>query len=143
MCNAVRFQIGDDIYTMNTSHPRPALPVLMADESVKMFPWGRHSQQPGKLPLGFVARRDAVLGGKWDKWFPKRVLIPFQAFMIVDFEQRQKWYENAMKSYLVGLVAKDGNEKRVYVVIDSPDIATQPYHETEPLTTHRTLRKQA
>lgn len=140
MCNAVRFTFENHSYTINIRHPRPALPVLMADKRVEMFPWGRHTEQPGKLPYGFTIKRDSIRAGKWDYWFPKRALIPFDAFMMIDFEQRDKWYENAMKSHLVGLIAKEGNERRVYIVMDGPDVATEPYHELMPLTSSLSYR---
>ena len=136
MCQAVTFQFNGEQYTIDISHPRPALPVLMPDQSSKMFPWGRHSNQPGTLPFGFTAKRDAVLAGRWDKWFPRRVLIPNDAYMLLNFEGKPKWYPNAMKTHLVGLMAKnpETNERRVYVVVQEPDIVLADYHDISPVS---------
>ena len=49
-----------------------------------------------------------------------------------DFEGRNRWYDLLPSSCIQGLVAKDGNETRVYVVTVDPDISEKDYHDRAP-----------
>lgn len=134
MCDAVRFQLGQEILSVNFTQPAARLPVRMRDGSVRLFPWGRRSKQPGKLPLGGHASLDAIHSGAWDRFFPKPVKIPHLAFMEKDFENRSNWYDNGMPTarFIQGLLAREGAEVRVYIVVLKPGAEVSYYHETWP-----------
>lgn len=134
MCEAVRYLFGEDLMSVAFSSSGAKLPVLLKDGSIRLLPWGRRSSQKGNLPLGGCASLDSIYAGKWDKYFPQSVKIPYTAFMQRDFEGRAKWYENLVTkiNFIQGLVAKEGNEKRIYIVMTEPDIDVTEFHDRWP-----------
>ena len=108
-------------------NPAATLPVRCRGGSVVLLPWGRRQSQQGKLPLGGWARLDSIYAGRWDRWFPKPVMLPIQSFMEQDHEGRAHWFDIVSGSYIQGLVAREGHEQRVYVVTIVPEAEDAMY----------------
>ena len=70
MCGGVYYTHKNRDIRLYFPNPRAMLPVRMKDGEVCLLPWGRRSDQPGKLPRGGGARLAAVYSGSWDRWFP-------------------------------------------------------------------------
>ena len=85
------------------------------------MPWGRRKEQAGTLPLGGWARLDSIYGGRWDRFFPRPVLVPVQQFMEKDHAGASHWYDLSKGQYIRGLVARYQNERRLYVVTIEPE----------------------
>ena len=103
-------------------NPKAMLPVRRKDDSAILLPWGRRQEQGGKLPLGGWARLESIHSGRWDKWFPVPVKLPVKSFMEKDIEGNSHWFDLTRGKYLQGLVARAGNEQRVYVVTVVPEM---------------------
>lgn len=132
MCGGAYFQHGDETRRMFFPNPNAVLPVLKKDGSQILMPWGRRQDQPGKLPMGGWARLESVYGGIWDKYFAKPVKIPVLAFMEKDLEGRSHWYDLQKGQYIQGLIARDGNERRLYVVTIEPEPEDMQIHSRWP-----------
>ncbi len=129
MCEGVYFQHDDDILRVYFPNPKARLPVQKKDGSNILLPWGRRQQQSGNLPLGGWAKLDAIYAGKWDKYFPKPIKLPVLSFMEKDIEGQAHWYDLGKGQFLQGLLAKDNNELRVYVVTIEPEVEDASIHE--------------
>jgi len=129
MCGGVYFRHGEDILRMYFPNPKAVLPILKKDGDVILMPWGRRQSQTGSLPMGGWARLDSIYGGRWDKYFPKPVKIPALSFMEKDFEGQPHWYDLNKGQYIQGLLAKDNNELRIYVVTIEPEVEDSSIHE--------------
>lgn len=132
MCGGAHFQYGDDYMRMYFPNPKAMLPVLKKDGSIELLPWGRRQTQDGKLPITGWAKIESIYGGRWERYFPKPVKIPVLAFMEKDFEGNSHWYDLQKGQYLQGLVAKEGSERRVYVVTLEPEPEDAQIHSRWP-----------
>lgn len=132
MCGGVHYQFGDEYRRMYFPNPKASLPVLKKDGEVILLPWGRRKKQPGKLPLTGWAKLESIYGGVWDRYFPTPVKIPALSFMEKDFEGASHWYDLQKGQFIQGLVAKDGNECRVYVVTLEPEPEDAQIHSRWP-----------
>lgn len=132
MCEGVRYRSGPDILTSLFKHQRPRLPVKLKEGGYRQLPWGRRNGEPGALPFGGWAKLDAIHGGYWDRFFPIPVKIPCEYYMLLDHEGREKWYLNAMKRSIQGLLAREGHERRVYIVTVEPAIEEIDFHPHSP-----------
>jgi hypothetical protein len=116
MCGGVYFEYQGNVLRQYFPNPKAVLPVQKKDGSLILLPWGRRQSQMGNLPMGGWARLDSIYGGRWDKFFPKPLKIPVLSFMEKDFEGHPHWYDLNKGQYLQGLLARDNNELRIYVV---------------------------
>lgn len=122
MCDGVYYSLGETDTRYFFPNPSATLPVRQSDGRIVLIPWGRRRQQAGTLPLGGCARREAIHAGRWDRYFPKPVRIGVKAFMLKDYEGHSHWYDLTKGQYLHGLLAREGNEQRVYVVTIEPEM---------------------
>lgn len=134
MCEAVRYFLEGELLSVTYSQASAKLPVLLRDGTITLLPWGRRKTQGGLLPVGGVIHIDVIYSGRWDKYFPKPIKIPYTAYMLRDFEGRLKWYENLVPktNFIQGLLAKEGNERRVYIVTREPTIDIADFHDRMP-----------
>jgi hypothetical protein len=116
MCGGVYFEYQGNVLRQYFPNPKAVLPVQKKEGSIILLPWGRRQSQAGNLPMGGWARLDSIYGGRWDKFFPKPLKIPVLSFMEKDFEGNPHWYDLNKGQYLQGLLARDNNEQRIYVV---------------------------
>lgn len=132
MCGAVEFAHHGQILKSYFPNPKAMLPVLKRDGTIELLGWGRRQKQPGKLPLGGWARLDSIYAGRWQAFKPTPVKIPALRFMEKDFSRRSHWYQLVEAEYIQGLVARDGNEMRIYVVtVDAEDVDRE-FHDRVP-----------
>lgn len=121
MCGGVYYCYKDRETRVFFPNPKATLPVRTRDGEIQLLPWGRRQHQVGKLPLGGWARLDSIYGGRWDRWFPRAVKLPIHSFMEKDIENKSHWYELTKGQWIQGLVARDNQEQRVYVVTIEPE----------------------
>lgn len=131
MCGGVYFSFEGEELRIYFPNPKAVLPVLRKDGSVALMPWGRRKEQAGLLPLGGWARLDSIHSGRWDRWFPVPVKLPIKSFMEKDIEGSTRWYDLTKGKYVQGLIAREGNEQRVYVVTVEPEMSNAE-HERWP-----------
>lgn len=132
MCGGVHFSYGNEYMRVYFPNPQSRLPVLMSDGSVTLFPWGRRHGQTGQLPITGWARLDSIYSGKWERYFPKPVKIPALSFMEKDYEGNSHWYDMQKGQFIQGLIARLGNEHRVYVVTIEPEPEDAMIHDRWP-----------
>jgi hypothetical protein len=132
MCGAAYFEHKGEVLRQYFPNPKAVLPVLKSDGGIILMPWGRRQQQVGNLPLGGWARLDSIYGGRWDKYFPKPIKMPVLSFMEKDFEGQSHWYDLNKGQFIQGLLARNNNEKRIYVVTIEPEIEDAQIHNRWP-----------
>lgn len=141
MCGGAYFQCGDEFMRMYFPNPKAMLPVLKKDGSIELLPWGRRQKQSGNLPVTGWAKIESIYGGVWERYFPQPVKIPVLSFMEKDFEGNSHWYDLQKGQYIQGLVAKNGNERRVYVVTLEPEPEDAQVHSRWPRVVQNGERK--
>lgn len=132
MCGGVYFKHGDAVLRVFFPNPRAELPILMQGGNIQLLAWGRRQKQPGQLPATGWARLDAIYAGRWDKFFPIPVKIPVLSFMEKDLEGQSHWYDMQKGQFIQGLIARNNNERRVYVVIIEPELEDAQIHSRWP-----------
>ncbi|KHF25845.1 hypothetical protein BOW35_05910 [Solemya velum gill symbiont] len=132
MCGGVTFNHSGQDYRVFFPNPNAVLPVRMKNGSHLLLPWGRRREQSGSLPVGGWARLDSVYSGVWDKYFPTPVKIDVSSFMEKDYEGKSRWFDLLPGKYIQGLVAKNRNEQRIYVVTMEPDSTMAEFHDRMP-----------
>jgi DNA polymerase-4 len=100
--------------------PRARLPVRRRGGGLLLLPWGRRPRQRGALPDGGWARLESIRAGEWDRWFPRPVKLLLQRFAERDHLGEVRWYEVTRGHWVQGLLAREGEERRVYVVTLAP-----------------------
>jgi len=123
MCGGVYYIINDQDIRVSFPNPKARLPVITRGGGTGLLAWGRRQEQAGQLPLGGWARLDSIYAGRWDRWFPVPVKVPVRSFMEKDLEGHSRWYELTHGQWIQGLVARDGHERRIYVVTVEPELA--------------------
>jgi hypothetical protein len=132
MCGGVYFEYKGEVLRQYFPNPKAVLPVLKSDGGIILMPWGRRQQQVGNLPLGGWARLDSIYGGRWDKYFPNPIKMPVLSFMEKDFEGQSHWYDLNKGQFIQGLLARNNNEQRIYVVTIEPEIEDAQIHNRWP-----------
>ncbi len=132
MCDGVYFEYQGNILRMYFPNSKAMLPVQKKDGSLILMPWGRRQKQSGLLPMGGWARLDSIYSGRWDKYFPKPLKIPALSFMEKDFEGQSHWYDLNKGQYLQGLLARENNEQRIYIVTIEPELEDANIHSRWP-----------
>lgn len=122
MPEAVTFRYQDKVHTVYFSRARALLPVKLSNGEIRLVTWGRRQQEEGEMPLGGWARLTSIHEGKWSHYLPKPVRLPIEKFMKTDFEGRTHWYEITKGQWIQGLLAREGEEYRVYIVTIIPEI---------------------
>lgn len=131
MCGGVYYTYEGREIRVYFPNPEARLPVLGRQGAVRLLPWGRRREQPGRLPPGGWARLDSIHEGRWARWSPVPVKLPVSRFMEKDVEGTSHWFDLAPGQWIQGLVACDGNEQRVYVVTVVPE-HEQAVHDRWP-----------
>lgn len=122
MPEGVMYQHQNQTHTVYFANPKALLPVRLANSQIKLLPWGRRTTQQGELPLGGWANLQTIYKGRWDIYIPKPVRIPLIKFMEKDFEGNTHWYDVTGGHWIQGLVAREQNEIRVYIVTITPEL---------------------
>ena len=122
MCGGVYYTHNGQDIRVYFPNPKAMLPVRTKHGAIQLLPWGRRSEQAGRLPRGGWARLDSIYSGRWERWFPVPVKIPVKSFMEKDIESHSHWYDLTKGKWLQGLVARDQYEQRVYVVTIEPEM---------------------
>lgn len=122
MCGGVYYSINGQDVRVYFPNPKATLPVKKRSGEIDLLPWGRRKEQGGILPLGGWARLDSIYAGRWDKWFPVSVKIPVKSFMEKDVEGHSHWFDLTKGQWIQGLVARTGQEQRIYVVTVVPEM---------------------
>ena len=117
MCGGALYHHQQERHKVYFPNPYAALPVITRDQQQVLMPWGRRESQPGQLPLGGWARLDSIQAGKWEKYHPVPVKIPLLQFMEKSQHTGEScWYTLEAGTFVQGLMARSGNEQRLYVV---------------------------
>ncbi len=122
MCGGVYYTCQGQDIRVYFPNPKAMLPVRKRSGENELLPWGRRKVQSGKLPLGGWARLDAIYAGRWDYWRPVPVKLMVKSFMEKDIENNSHWYDLVSGQWIQGLVARDGYERRIYVVTVEPEM---------------------
>jgi len=122
MCGGVFYVHKGEEYRYYFPNPKAVLPVKKKDGEVILLPWGRRKKQVGQLPNGGWARLDSIYAGRWERFSPISVKIPVSQFMEKDIEGTSHWFDVTKGKWIQGLVARAGQEQRVYVVTVEPEM---------------------
>lgn len=129
MCGGIEYQ-GNKVFFPN---PEARLPVRTKDGGVTWVPWGQRNLG-GKItfPNGGWARLESIAQGKWKQWHPKPVQIICDRFMEKDEEKQSHWFEMEAHMVIQGLIARRGEDFRVYVVTEPPPPQYEWIHDRYP-----------
>ncbi len=125
MCGGVQFKHEGNTLKVYFPSPQAVLPVCLKSGGHVLLPWGRREGEAGSLPVGGWARHESILAGKWDRFFPKAVRLDLEAFMEKDNQGKSHWYPLTVSDAVQALVARQGDEQRVYVVTITPTLPDQ------------------
>ncbi|HEC75295.1 MAG TPA: hypothetical protein ENI26_13140 [Methylophaga aminisulfidivorans] len=123
MCQAIKFTINNHPILFCFSDNNPCLPVLTRNGNIVILPWGNQSQTLGLYPEGATAHIVHVQSDKWKSHQPKSVRIACEAFMMVDQEGNEHWFDTQKSNqYIRGVVATQPLADKVYVLMRNRDL---------------------
>lgn len=125
MCIAVCYDSNNHNVIVNFSDPFAQIPVY-TKQGPQLVIWGRCKRDSSALPFGGNLPKNYLMEGRWDKYFPKRVRISVQNFEMIDLEGQNKWYIITQGNWLEGVILRDHQEMRVYIVMLSPQSPKEP-----------------
>ncbi|HXF67896.1 MAG TPA: hypothetical protein VNK67_14515 [Burkholderiales bacterium] len=137
MCAGIELLREGRIVRVYFPAPRAALPVLTREGSELLLPWGARGREYDALglvkwPAGGWARLESVRAGRWDAFDPRPVKIPARGFMEKDAAGASHWFALGPGQYIQGLLARAGEERRVYVVTVGPPQGLAHIHDRWP-----------
>jgi hypothetical protein len=130
MPEAVIFKYQNKIHTIFFNQSNAMLPVKLKNRECILVPWGRRENENSEMPLGGWARLSMLKNEdyRWNLYQPKPVQIPIDKFMEKDFEGKACWYEVTAGKCIQGLLAREENEYRLYIVtVDPEDLMNNHY----------------
>lgn len=128
MCYGVLYDHEGHSLQSHFSRASAVLPVCTKTGGHVLVPWGRRPDEPGALPVGASARHEDILAGEWDYFFPKPVCLAINAIAEPTKRGKVRWAPVVRSNALQGVVARDGEEQRVYIVtipVVLPEVAAQ------------------
>jgi hypothetical protein len=131
MCGGVTYEHNGEIVRTYFPNPYAKLPVLRRSGADELLSWGRRKGEPGRLPLGGWARLESIHSGRWDRWQPQPVRLHVSSFMEKDIHAVSHWFDLTRGQWIQGLVAREADEMRVYVVTIVPEM-DDAVHERWP-----------
>lgn len=131
MCGGVLYQHEEQEIRTFFPHPRARLPVVQRHGGSRLVVWGRRREENGNLPLGGWARLESIKAGRWSRWQPRPVRLSLSAFMEKDIQGQSHWFPLIAGQWVQGLLARQGEEQRVYVVTITPQMP-DAVHERWP-----------
>lgn len=131
MCGSVLYEQHGQEVRIGFPNPGARLPVIRRHGNPELVVWGRRRDEVGKLPCGGWARLESIKAGRWDRWQPQPVRLQLSGFMERDIQGDSHWFELSSGQWIQGLVARDGAERRVYVVTVTPEMP-EAVHERWP-----------
>lgn len=143
MPEAVIFHYQGKVYTVFFSRANAVLPVKLKNGGCKLVTWGRRENENSEMPLGgwvrsTIIRNDQDL--RWNMYSPKPVQISIDKFMEKNFEGKSCWYEITKGQCIQGLLAKEQDEYRLYIVtVDPEDLTNCHYRWPHIITCSRRL----
>jgi hypothetical protein len=135
MPDGVMYPYQNETHTVYFANPKAMLPVKLTNGEIKLFPWGRRKTQDGALPMGGWARLQSIYQGHWNEYIPKPVRLPVIKFMENDFEGNTHWYDVMLGQWIQGLLARENNEMRIYIVTITPELHTSCHNRWPRLIT--------
>lgn len=143
MPEAVIFDYQNKIYTIFFSQTKAMLPVKLKNGETKLILWGRRENEISEMPLGGWARLTSIKNEKdqrWNMYLPKPVKIPIHKFMEKNFEGKSCWYEITKGQCIQGLLAREQNEYRLYIVTIDPEDLTNCHYRWPHIITCSTIQ---
>ncbi|MEO8402916.1 MAG: hypothetical protein ABI597_14180 [Gammaproteobacteria bacterium] len=131
MPEAVIFHYQGKVYTVFFSRMNAVLPVKLKNGDCKLVAWGRRENENSEMPLGGWARSTAIKNNqdqRWNMYSPKPVQISIDKFMEKNFEGKACWYEITKGQCIQGLLAKEQDEYRLYIVTVDPEDLTNCHY---------------
>lgn len=116
MCIAVEFDYETKNYTYYFDDLDATLPLLRKNGNIELFSWGRKKEQVGNLPLGSWVTEEAIGQDQWQKYNAKLVRIWVKKFAEKDIHGKTRWFELTKGQFILGLLARDKDEARVYTI---------------------------
>jgi hypothetical protein len=137
MCAGIEIERDGKVLRVYFPAPRARLPVLVRGGGELLLPWGARGREYGdagriRWPEGGWARLESIRAGRWDRFDPRPARIPARGFMEKDAAGRSHWFALEPGQYLQGLVARAGEERRVYLVTVGPPPGFAPIHDRWP-----------
>src|SRR4051794_22147386 len=116
MCLALCFPTEKLTIITHFTDPNARIPIKTNAGLIQFMTWGRRLDERGKLPVGGWISTELKQKGHFDQYFPKEVKILATKFMEQDVEGRCIWSEVTAGSYIQGLILREKDEHRVYMV---------------------------
>lgn len=127
MCFCVCFHEKNKLHIVQFTDKNASLPIDVGSKQMQFIPWGRNIKEYGQLPLGGWLLQPLLKTGKWDNYFPKLVKIPVIKFMEQDIEGNAHWFDVISGSSIQGVILRNENETRLYIVTLSPEKPENPF----------------
>ena len=133
MCQAIKFHINDHLITFRFTDLKACLPVRMQNGNIMLVPWGRKEPGHPSYPIGNTAHLDRVRAQQWRHYWPKFVQIACEAYLLMNKEGQEQWYDLKPVQYIKGLVATAFGDDRVYILMRNPEILDPEGHTEWPV----------
>ena len=118
-CQVV-FSAGGRTHSPRYCDAGACLPVRLRGGGIQVLPWGRRTEEAGRLPAGGWAALEAIHAGEWQRWQPLPVKVPVTVLYLADLHGDRLAVTPVMGQCLQGLVARIALERRVYLVALPP-----------------------
>lgn len=142
MCGGIKYTDQQNkAWTVYFPSPKAALPVIKKSGEIEWVTWGKREEEDAPyFPNGGWARLDSIQAGKWQRYQPKPVLIPVNAFMEKDDGKVSHWFDMKPDEVIQGLLTVHDNTVRVYVVTTDTPPKFSYIHDRWPRVINRNAK---
>ncbi len=118
MCDAIMYVKGHELIRSYYVNPKACLPVRQRSGDIIEMAWGRRPEQSGSAPFGGQVTIEILKSGAWDQFFPRAIKLPVAAYLVRRKQRRQQetWIDLLRPQWLQGVVIKDGDLQRAYII---------------------------
>lgn len=121
MCLALCHPADKRIIITHFTDINARVPIKTEANLQHFLTWGRRLNEKGQLPLGGWISQALKQKKLFNQYFPKYVKIMASKFMDADVEGRCRWFDVTDGHYLQGVVLREKEERRVYIMTITPE----------------------
>ena len=122
MCHKVTFTHNNKESSTQFKSKTSQLPIGLNNNKTMLVKWGRRKTEDGNLPISGWASLKSIESGKWDMYFPMSIKLMLSDFSVKNnVTKKYDKFSVVYGNFIQGLLARDGDEFRVYVVTIAPD----------------------
>ena len=131
---ALKYSLANKQHYQQFNHQLVEIPLIDKGKR-QLLTWGRRERENLDLPVGPYILWSQLKNKQLDSFFPKKVLLPISHYCLSTHEAHRNWFQLVKDQYLLGIIARNAQQERIYIAVIIPQDNMTPY-PIWPIVTH-------